>query len=107
MVSVQTKRWIGSSLLMLWSLLAASCATGMSQRVKLSHVGHLLKRSASYVKRKEEIGLDRWTFQHTAPWIAVVQVISALSQIPYPRYISGRSINTILGKFIFNLYPMS
>ena len=34
MVSVQTKRWIGSSLLMLWSLLAAACATGRSNQVK-------------------------------------------------------------------------
>jgi len=49
------------------------------------------------VKRKEETGNDKWTFVHTAPWIAVVQVISALSQIPNQRFISGRSINTILG----------
>ena len=32
MVSIQTKRWIGSSLLMVWSILAASCATGRSKR---------------------------------------------------------------------------
>ena len=37
-------------------------------------------RSASFVKREEETGARWWTFGHTAPWIAVLQVIAALAQ---------------------------
>ena len=32
------------------------------------------------MKREEETNARWWTFGHTAPWIAVLQVIAALAQ---------------------------
>lgn len=52
------------------------------------------------MKREEETGARWWTFGHTAPWIAVLQVIAALAQTPFPKAIAGRIVNTMMGKIL-------
>ena len=110
MVSVQTKRWIGSSLLMLWSLLAASCATGRSKRVK-----RVRKRSFGSISgSNQNVQLHMWREKKKSEMIDGLLFILHLglllskSFLPFHKFpTSASSLEDLSTPFSVSSYPSS
>ena len=110
MVSVQTKRWIGSSLLMLWSLLAASCATGRSKRVKRDQTRSLCISSGA----NQNVQLHMWREKKKSEMIDGLLFILHLglllsrSFLPFHKFpTSASSLEDLSTPFSVSSYPSS
>merc|ERR1712168_344042 len=81
--SPKTLGWVRAVLLLVWTLISASCS------------------SARYVEFKDATGEKRWPFRYTAPWIAVLQSIFVILQTAGgEQRRAGRAINALLA-FLF------